>query len=58
MIKFMNTRKQIINLDIDYSKRLELNEFKNPEDRTILILIIILLKNINNLIVEVGILGF
>ena len=31
--------------------------FKNPEDRTLILLIIMLLKNINNLIVELGMLG-
>jgi hypothetical protein len=45
----------MIELDTDISKKMiNLNEFKDAEERTIVILIIMLLKNINNLILELG----
>jgi hypothetical protein len=35
----------------------DLAMLRQPEDRTLILLIIMLLKNINNLIVELGMLG-
>ena len=57
ILKFINTRKKFIDIEVDESKKIDLSAFKNPEDRTLVLLIIMLLKNINNLIVELGMLG-
>jgi hypothetical protein len=57
ILKFINTRKKFIDIEVDESKKIDLGTFKNPEDRTLILLIIMLLKNINNLIVELGMLG-
>ena len=57
ILKFINTRKKFIDIEVDESKKIDLGAFKNPEDRTLVLLIIMLLKNINNLIVELGMLG-
>lgn len=57
ILKFINTRKKFIDIEVDESKKIDLSTFKNPEDRTLVLLIIMLLKNINNLIVELGMLG-
>lgn len=57
MLKFINTRKKYIDLEIDESRRIDLSLFKNAEDRTVTLLLIMLLKNINNLLVELGMLG-
>ena len=57
MLKFISTRKRFIDLEISESKRIDLSLFRNQEDRTLILLIIMLLKNINNLIVELGMLG-
>jgi hypothetical protein len=57
MLKFISTRKKFIDLEVDESKRIDLSLFKNQEDRTLILLIIMLLKNVNNLIVELGMLG-
>ena len=56
-MKFINTRKKFIDIEVDESKKIDLFTFKNPEDRTLILVIIMLLKNINNLIVELGMLG-
>jgi len=57
ILKFINTRKKFIDIEVDESKKIDLTTFRNPEDRTLILLIIMLLKNINNLIVELGMLG-
>ena len=57
MLKFISTRKKFIDLEVEASKRVDLSQFRNHEDRTLILLIIMLLKNINNLIVELGMLG-
>ncbi len=57
ILKFINTRKKFIDIEVDESKKIDLSTFRNTEDRTIILLIIMLLKNINNLIVELGMLG-
>jgi hypothetical protein len=57
MLKFISTRKKFIDLEVDQSKRVDLSLFRLPEDRTLILLIIMLLKNINNLVVELGNLG-
>lgn len=55
MSKFINGRKKFIELDTDVSKRMiNLQEFKDPEERVIVVIIIMLLKNINNLTLELG----
>jgi len=57
MLKFISTRKKFIDLEMEASKRVDLSMLRLPEDRTLILLIIMLLKNINNLIVELGMLG-
>jgi hypothetical protein len=57
ILKFINTRKKFIDIEVDESKKIDLNTIKNSEDRTLLLVIIMLLKNINNLVVELGMLG-
>lgn len=57
MLKFISTRKRFIDLEVSESKRIDLSLFRNGEDRTLILLIIMILKNINNLIVELGMLG-
>ncbi|CDW74385.1 cre-dcr-1 protein [Stylonychia lemnae] len=55
MEKFISGRLKLIELDIDLSKKqIDLGFFNNDQDRTIVILAITLLKNINNLIIELG----
>lgn len=55
MSKFINGRKKFIELDTDVSKRMiNLQEFKDPEERVVVVIIIMLLKNINNLTLELG----
>ena len=45
----------MIELDCDNSKKnIDLNNFKTSEDRAIVILVIVILKNVNNLILELG----
>lgn len=56
--KFINGRRKILDLDCDISKKiLNLDDFKEPEERSVVILAIILLKNINNLTLELGFKG-
>lgn len=57
ILKFINTRKKFIDIEVDESKKIDLSCFRNPEDRTLILLIIMLLKNVNNLMVELGMLG-
>ena len=57
MLKFLSTRKKFIDLEVDESKKIDLSLFRQTEDRTLILLIIMLLKNINNLVVELGMLG-
>ena len=57
MLKFISTRKKFIDLEVGESKKIDLNLFRQSEDRTLILLIIMLLKNINNLIVELGMFG-
>lgn len=57
MLKFISMRKKFIDIHVEQSKRIDLMGFRNNEDRTLILLIIILLKNINNLVVELGMMG-
>ena len=57
ILKFINTRKKFIDIEVDESKKIDLATFRNSEDRTLILVIIMLLKNINNLIVELGMFG-
>lgn len=51
----MKKRYEMISLDIDYIKsNINLNNFKNLDDKILMIYCIILLKNANNLILELG----
>ena len=55
MIKFLNGRKQLIELDSEFTKTsLDIASFKNYEDQVLVIFCIILLKNTNNLLIELG----
>ena len=57
MLKFISTRKKFIDLEVSQARRIDLSALRNNEDRTLVLLIIILLKNINNMVVELGMLG-
>jgi hypothetical protein len=55
VLKFLNGRNKLIQLDSQYTKaNLNIQDFKNYEDRVLVILCIIILKNINNLLIEIG----
>lgn len=51
----MKKRFEMISLDIDYVKsNINLNNFKNNDDKILMVYCIVLLKNANNLILELG----
>ena len=55
IVKFKKKRYELISLDIDYVKsNINLQKFKNMDDKILMIYCIILLKNANNLILELG----
>ena len=55
MLKFLNGRKQMISLNNDYTKeRLSISSFKSYEDKVLVIFCIIIVKSINNLLLEIG----
>ena len=55
----MKKRHEFISLDLDYVKAsVSLKDFPQRDDKILLIYCIILLKNANNLILELGPLAF
>ena len=55
VVKFLNGRKQLIELDSDYTRNsLDIASFKSYEDQVLIIFCIIMLKNTNNLLIEIG----
>ena len=55
MVNFLNGRKQLIELDSNYSKKeIDMSLFPKYEDKLMLLLCIIILKNVNNLLIEIG----
>ena len=59
MVKFLKKRYEFISIDMNYVKtNINIQSFKNPNDQILLIMIIIILKNANNLILELGSLSF
>lgn len=55
VLKFLNGRKQMIELNSDITKeRVSISSFRSYEDKVLLIFCIIIVKNINNLLLEVG----
>ena len=55
VLKFLNGRKQMISLNNDFTKeRLSISSFKSYEDKVLIIFCIIIVKNINNLLLEIG----
>jgi len=54
-VKFLKKRYELIALDIDYVKgHIDVRSFASKDDKILLIYCIILLKNANNLILELG----
>ena len=59
VVKFLKKRYEFISIDMNYVKtNINIQSFKNLNDQILLIMIIILLKNANNLILELGSLSF
>jgi hypothetical protein len=55
VLKFLNGRKQLISLDNDFTKeKLTISSFTSYEDKVLVIFCIIIVKNINNLLLEIG----
>ena len=55
VVKFLKKRQEFINVDMKYIKtNIHINSFKHRDDQIILIFSIIVLKNANNLILELG----
>ena len=55
VVNFLNGRKQLIELDSNYSKKqIDMSQFTKHEDKLLLLLCIIILKNVNNLLIEIG----
>ena len=55
VLNFLNGRKQLIELDCSYSKKeIDISLFKKYEDQVLIILCIIIIKNVNNLLIEIG----
>lgn len=55
MLNFLNGRKSLIELDCTYSKKeIDIARFDRYEDQLLLLLCIIILKNVNNLLIEIG----
>lgn len=55
VLNFLNGRKQLIELDCTYSKNeIDITKFEKYEDQLLLLLCIIILKNVNNLLIEIG----
>ena len=55
MLKFLNGHKKMIELDVSFTKeKLSISSFSSYEDKVLLIFCIIIVKNINNLLLEVG----
>jgi hypothetical protein len=51
----MKKRYEMISLDIDYIRsNINMNNFKELDDKILMIYCIVLLKNANNLILELG----
>lgn len=54
-MKFLKKRHELISLDLDYVKAsISLSDFPERDDKILLIFCIILLRNANNLILELG----
>lgn len=54
-MKFLKKRYELISLDIDFVKaHIDIRNFLEKDDKILLIYCIILLKNANNLILELG----
>ena len=55
MLKFLGGHKKMIELDVDYTRsNLSLSSFQSYEDKILLVFCIIIVKNINNLLLELG----
>lgn len=55
VLKFLNGHKKMIELDVSFTKeKLAISSFSSYEDKVLLIFCIIIVKNINNLLLEVG----
>ena len=55
MLKFLNGHKKMIELDVNYTREnLSMTSFSSYEDKVLLIFCIIIVKNINNLLLELG----
>lgn len=55
VVKFLNGRKQLIELDSEFTRNsLDIASFKSYEDQVLIIFCIIMLKNTNNLLIEIG----
>jgi hypothetical protein len=54
-VKFLKKRYDLLSIDMDYVKsNVHIQSFKSYSDQILLIFIIIILKNANNLILELG----
>ena len=59
VVKFLKKRYEFISIDMNYVKsNISIQSIKDPNDQILLIMIIIILKNANNLILELGSLSF
>lgn len=55
IVKFLKKRYELISIDMNYVKsNIQISSFKNRDDQILLIFIIVILKNANNLILELG----
>lgn len=55
VLKFLNGHKKMIELDVDFTRQnLSIASFESYEDKVLLIFCIIIVKNINNLLLELG----
>ena len=58
LMKFIQGRKRFIDLKTNYTKKeLDLGKFQSVNDKIIVLLSIVLLKNVNNLLIELGIMS-
>lgn len=58
LIRFLKGRFKLLDVNTNVTKNvIELSELEAPDQRAIVILVLMLLKNLNNLILELGELG-
>ena len=55
VVKFLKKRYEFISIDMAYVKsNINIKSFKNFDDQVMMVFILIILKNANNLILELG----